>query len=116
MMKVNSIVSVGASTVVALCDDGSLWTMDINKKEWERCPHIYSEEGMNKMPVQDLMVSTRIYNALSSIGIEYMGELVKMSDEEIKKIPRLGDKSLAELFDALQKFKTSHGLMLAECV
>ncbi len=51
--------------------------------------------------VDSLGLSARSFNSLDRAGIKYLGELVLMSDNEIKNIKNLGKKSLDEISDCL---------------
>lgn len=51
--------------------------------------------------VDNLGLSARSFNSLDREGIKYLGELVLMSDTELKNIKNLGKKSLDEITDCL---------------
>jgi DNA-directed RNA polymerase subunit alpha len=51
--------------------------------------------------VDFLGLSARSFNSLDRAGIKYLGELVLMSDTELKNIKNLGKKSLDEIKDCL---------------
>ena len=55
--------------------------------------------------VDSLGLSARSFNSLDRAGIKYLGELVLMSENEIKNIKNLGKKSLDEINECL----TSNG-------
>jgi len=55
--------------------------------------------------VDSLGLSARSFNSLDRAGIKYLGELVLMSENEIKNIKNLGKKSIDEINDCL----VSHG-------
>ncbi len=55
--------------------------------------------------VDTLGLSARSFNSLDRAGIKFIGELVLMSENEIKNIKNLGKKSLDEISDCL----VSHG-------
>jgi DNA-directed RNA polymerase subunit alpha len=57
------------------------------------------------IPVDMLGFSARSSNSLERAGIKYIGELVLMSENEIKSIKNLGKKSLDEIMHTLE----SHG-------
>jgi DNA-directed RNA polymerase subunit alpha len=52
-------------------------------------------------PVDALGLSARSFNSLDRAGIKYLGELVLMSENEIKNIKNLGKKSLDEISECL---------------
>lgn len=51
--------------------------------------------------VDSLGLSARSFNSLDRAGIKYLGELVLMSENEIKNIKNLGKKSLDEISECL---------------
>jgi len=51
--------------------------------------------------VDSLNLSARSFNSLDRAGIKFLGELVLMSEHEIKNIKNLGKKSLDEISDCL---------------
>jgi DNA-directed RNA polymerase subunit alpha len=51
--------------------------------------------------VDSLGLSARSFNSLDRAGIKYLGELVLMSENEIKNIKNLGKKSLDEINECL---------------
>ena len=50
----------------------------------------------------------RTFNALERIGVIYLGDVAKMSENELKRTPNIGRKSLSEIKDIL----FNHGLSL----
>jgi DNA-directed RNA polymerase subunit alpha len=55
------------------------------------------------LPVDMLGFSTRSYNSVEKAGIKYLGELVLMSENEIKSIKNLGKKSFDEIMTVLEE-------------
>jgi len=53
--------------------------------------------------VDFLGLSARSFNSLDRAGIKYLGELVLMSDNELKNIKNLGKKSLDEIKECLEE-------------
>ena len=53
------------------------------------------------LTVDSLGLSARSFNSLDRAGIKYLGELVLMSENEIKNIKNLGKKSLDEINECL---------------
>ncbi len=53
------------------------------------------------LAVDSLGLSARSFNSLDRAGIKFIGELVLMSESEIKNIKNLGKKSLDEISDCL---------------
>jgi len=66
-----------------------------------------SESALKQLliPIDMLGFSARSFNSLERAGIKYIGELVLMSENEIKSIKNLGKKSLDEIMSTLE----SHG-------
>lgn len=57
--------------------------------------------------VDDLELTVRLTNILRAEGITTVGELLKLSAVEVKKIPNLGKKQFSELVDALNIINVS---------
>ena len=57
--------------------------------------------GKYDMPIEDLGLSVRAYNALKRHAVAKVGELLAMNDSELLTIRNFGDKSLTELKDRL---------------
>lgn len=55
--------------------------------------------------IENLNLSARSHNSLERAGIEYVGELILMSEEELKSIKNLGKKSFEEIKEKLEDFK-----------
>ncbi len=53
------------------------------------------------VPVDAIGLSARSFNSLDRAGIKYIGELVLMSESEIKEIKNLGKKSFDEITECL---------------
>lgn len=112
------------SKVVALCDDGSIWQMErIPSYEkygtnWTRLKDIPQDNPDDKIQtklnelgidyVSELEFTVRTNNALKSVGILTIHELVKKTELDLIKIPNMGKKSLTEIKDVLE----SKGLYL----
>ncbi len=54
------------------------------------------------LPIEMLGFSTRSSNSIEKAGIKYLGELVLMSENEIKSIKNLGKKSFDEIMSTLE--------------
>lgn len=61
-------------------------------------------EHTQNLPIKGLCLSTRAYNALHQVGYQRIGELVKLSAEEIWRIRRLGCKSADEVARELHRY------------
>jgi len=64
--------------------------------------------------VDFLGLSARSFNSLDRAGIKYLGELVLMSENELKNIKNLGKKSLDEIKDCLVDHGFGDDFFLAE--
>jgi len=53
-------------------------------------------------PIESLGLSVRSFNSLDRSGIKYVGELVLMSENDIKNIKNLGKKSLDEISECIE--------------
>ncbi|GAA6972420.1 DNA-directed RNA polymerase subunit alpha [Helicobacter pylori] len=51
--------------------------------------------------IESMNLSTRCFNCLDKIGIKYVGELVLMSEEELKGMKNMGKKSYDEIAEKL---------------
>lgn len=54
--------------------------------------------------IETLNLSTRCFHCLDKIGIQYVGELVMMSENDIKNIKNMGKKSFDEIAEKLSSF------------
>ncbi|PIE83246.1 MAG: DNA-directed RNA polymerase subunit alpha [Candidatus Contendobacter odensis] len=61
-------------------------------------------------PVDDLELTVRSANCLKAESINYIGDLVQKTEQELLKTPNLGKKSLTEIKDILSKFNLSLGM------
>ncbi|NKQ41448.1 MAG: DNA-directed RNA polymerase subunit alpha [Sulfurovum sp.] len=66
--------------------------------------------------VDTLGLSARSFNSLDRAGIKYLGELVLMSNNELKNIKNLGKKSLDEIQDCLTEHGFGHDHELEDTV
>lgn len=62
-----------------------------------------SAEGLEKLGIEEVNFSTRTMNVLLNNKIKYIGDLVKMSDEEIKNLKGLGEKAFLEIKAKLEE-------------
>ena len=60
--------------------------------------------------IEDLELSVRSRNAMMSLGIESLGELVRLSEKDLMKVKNFGQTSMNEVKEKLAEF----GLSLAE--
>ncbi len=62
-------------------------------------------EDIFASPIDTLGLSARSYNCLNKAGIEYVGELLLMGENELKEIKNLGKKSLDEIDEKLAELR-----------
>ena len=55
--------------------------------------------------IDDLNLSARSFNSLDRAGLKYLGELVLMSEVEVKNIKNLGKKSFDEIAREIRIFR-----------
>ena len=61
-------------------------------------------EGVIHEPIEGLVLSTRAHNALKRRGVNFVGQLLQLSDEELLSFLWLGRESLQNIKQALQAF------------
>ncbi|MGC9006259.1 MAG: DNA-directed RNA polymerase subunit alpha [Sulfurihydrogenibium sp.] len=59
------------------------------------------EEDKLSLAIDELEISSRAINTLRKLGINTIGDLVKLSEEDLKEAKSIGRKSLKEIKDAL---------------
>ena len=64
-------------------------------------------ESVIHAPIENLVLSTRAHNALKRRGVNFVGQLLQLSDEELLKFLWLGRESLQNIKQALQAFLQS---------
>ncbi len=62
-------------------------------------------EDLFIQPIDSLGLSARSYNCLNKAGIEYIGELLLMGENELKEIKNLGKKSVDEINERLAELR-----------
>ena len=62
------------------------------------------------LSIEELDISQRALNSLKRIGITTIGDLVKMTEEELKNTKNIGRKALAEIKEALEKLGLHLGM------
>jgi len=67
------------------------------------------EKKLTEIPIEELNLSARAYNGLKRAQINYVGDLLKYSVDDLKEIKKFGQKSIEELVLAL---KTLFGINL----
>ncbi|GAA8375495.1 DNA-directed RNA polymerase subunit alpha [Helicobacter pylori] len=63
--------------------------------------------------IESMNLSARCFNCLDKIGIRYVGELVLMSEEELKGVKNMGKKSYDEIAEKLNDLGYSVGTELS---
>jgi hypothetical protein len=72
---------------------------------------IYNQRILLKY-VSDLQVSIRIKNFFYYQNIQYLGDLVTKTEDEILRCPNIGKKSTSELKEILSKINMSFGMKI----
>lgn len=67
------------------------------------------EKKIIEIPIEELLLSARAYNGLKRAQINYVGDLIKYSLDDLKEIKNFGQKSIDEVVFA---FKTLFGITL----
>ncbi len=66
---------------------------------------VVASEDIFSNTIDSLGLSARSYNCLNKAGIEYVGELLLMGENELKEIKNLGKKSLDEINEKLAELR-----------
>jgi len=77
--------------------------------KWQLVPHVADEAGQLIRPLSSLGLSNRALNALQADGFYTVGDLIKMTQAEMLKMPNFGRKSINEVLEAID----SLGLRMA---
>ena len=80
----------------------------VKKAEPEQAGSIFEEDKLS-LAIEELEISSRATNTLKKLGIHTIGDLVKMTEQDLKEAKSIGRKSLKEIKDALAEM----GLELA---
>ncbi len=74
------------------------------------------DELMEKLTfsIEELDISQRALNSLKRIGVTSIGELVQLTEEELKSSKNIGRKALTEIKDALKNMGFSLGMNIGE--
>ena len=67
-----------------------------------------SDQSTLNLPIEELDIGVRAYNALKRWGIETIGDLVEKTEVELRFIPNIGKKSIEEIKEKLAE----HGFAL----
>lgn len=71
---------------------------------------ILSNITVTDCEIDELELSVRAHNCLRRAGITSVAELIKMSEEELKKVRNLGPKSLREVMKTIEIIKEINGM------
>lgn len=77
------------------------------RQEFKRNPPLESQFN-SEMPLSELNLSRRTFNALKNSRVTKLGQLMKLSREDILDIRQLGEKSNAEIVAVQNKFEAKH--------
>lgn len=66
------------------------------------------------MPIDSLELSVRMYNCLRNAKIDNLGDLVRMTDVQLRKIKLFGRKSIKEIRDILASMSLGLGMTFSE--
>ena len=81
----------------------------IDRKNW------FQKESFNlARPLSDLELTVRTQNALAEAAIYYIGDLVIMKEEDLRKTPNIGAKSIAEIKTILAPLGLKLGMLKKE--
>jgi DNA-directed RNA polymerase subunit alpha len=61
------------------------------------------EKKLNQIPIEELVLSARAYNGLKRAQINFVGDLIKYSINDLKEIKNFGQKSIEEVVSSLKK-------------
>ncbi|MCI5969202.1 DNA-directed RNA polymerase subunit alpha [Helicobacter sp.] len=88
--------------------------LDIEVPEINNGEEDHPEIKMLSQSIDNLNFSARCFNCLDRSGIKYLGELVLLSEDQIKNIKNLGKKSLDEITAKLEELGYPIGKAIAE--
>ncbi len=88
-------------------DQLSIFNNDITIKDSGDSKGALSQEEIFFEKIDSLGLSARSYNSLQRAGVEYVGELLLMSKDELKNIKNLGKKSLDEIEEKLEELEAN---------
>ena len=61
--------------------------------------------------IDELELSVRAHNCLNRAGIKAVSDLIKMEEEDLRKVRNLGPKSLAEILKTIEVLKELNGMV-----
>ncbi|MFW5893625.1 MAG: DNA-directed RNA polymerase subunit alpha [Verrucomicrobiota bacterium] len=94
-------------------------TVFIDEEEEEPTPYVMTEEDKEQLqqlltPVDELELSIRAKNCLSSAGVNIIGQLVEIPEADLLEYRNFGKKSLEEIKKALAKKDFHLGMVLRD--
>jgi hypothetical protein len=66
------------------------------------------------IPLRSIGFSTRTFNALKRNNVQYLDDLLKLTDKDLSNFQNLGTQSIQEIVDVLSKFKATEIVKLSE--
>lgn len=78
--------------------------LEISKSETSNLTNLFNT------PIEELELSGRAYNCLKGAGINYVGQLVQKTENELLKLRSFGKKSLDEIIEKLAKLDLRLGM------
>ncbi len=104
MRTIVQIINIDSSLVV-LCSDSSLWWSRLDGDDWRRVKGVpgtkIEKEEERVMSIQNLNLSARAVNGLTGQGVYTVSQLLALTQEDLRKFPSLGRKSIFEIKLAL---------------
>jgi DNA-directed RNA polymerase subunit alpha len=75
---------------------------------------IPTDEFIEKLalPIEELDISQRALNSIKRMGITTIGDLVKLTEEELKSTKNVGRKAINEIKEALKQMGLHLGMDL----
>lgn len=91
----------------------------VEEGEEEPTPYVLTEEDKEQIerlltPVEELDLSIRAKNCLSSAGVNVIGQLVEITEADLLQYRNFGKKSLEEIKKALEKKDFQLGMVLRD--
>lgn len=77
------------------------------KDEVYKIPAAY--EGLEAVPIEDLNLSNRSYNALKRVYMFYIGDIIGKTFDDFKKIKAVGNQSAEEIVEKRDNYLAAHG-------
>lgn len=94
---------------MALNSHGHQWTPE-EQQAYEKVARVNKLNPNLDTPTNELEVSIRVANALRREDLKYIGDLVQITEQEMRRIPNFGNKSLNELKEILHPLGLHFGM------